>query len=77
MAEHAPRLAAGHGGLRMETPAQLGWRPVRGAEEAERDTALETRRYAKRQRTWFRREPGTQFVAPPYDRVWEEAGLSR
>ena len=46
------------------------------AEEAERDTALETRRYAKRQRTWFRREPGTTFVAPPYTTVWEEAGLS-
>jgi tRNA dimethylallyltransferase len=46
------------------------------ADAAERDTALETRRYAKRQRTWFRREPGTTFVAPPYTTVWEEAGLS-
>lgn len=46
------------------------------AEQAERGTALETRRYAKRQRTWFRREPGTRFVAPPYAAVWEDAGLA-
>jgi len=46
------------------------------AEHAERDTAMETRRYEKRQRTWFRREPGTTFVAPPYDTVWTEAGLA-
>ena len=45
-------------------------------EQAERETFLETRRYAKRQRTWFRREPGTRFVPPPYEAVWEEAGLS-
>jgi tRNA dimethylallyltransferase len=43
-------------------------------EQAERETFLETRRYAKRQRTWFRREPGTRFVPPPYAEVWEEAG---
>ena len=45
-------------------------------EQAERETFLETRRYAKRQRTWFRREPGTRFVPPPYAAVWEEAGVS-
>ena len=45
-------------------------------EQAERETFLESRRYAKRQRTWFRREPGTRFVPPPYTAVWEEAGLS-
>jgi len=44
------------------------------AEQAEGETFLETRRYAKRQRTWFRREPGTRFVAPPYAAVWEETG---
>ena len=44
------------------------------AAEAERETLLETRRYARRQRTWFRREPGTRFVAPPYAALWEEAG---
>jgi len=43
-------------------------------EQAERETFLESRRYAKRQRTWFRREPGTRFVPPPYAAVWEEAG---
>ena len=45
-------------------------------EQAERETFLESRRYAKRQRTWFRREPGARFVAPPYAAVWEDAGLS-
>ena len=45
-------------------------------EQAERETFLESRRYAKRQRTWFRREPGTRFVPPPYEALWEEAGLS-
>ncbi len=44
------------------------------ADEAERETFLETRRYAKRQRTWFRREAGTRFVAPPYAEVWDESG---
>jgi tRNA dimethylallyltransferase len=45
-------------------------------DQAERETFLESRRYAKRQRTWFRREPGTRFVPSPYAAVWEEAGLS-
>jgi len=44
--------------------------------QAEQGTLLETRRYAKRQRTWFRREPGARFLPPPYAAVWEEAGLS-
>lgn len=35
--------------------------------EAILDTAQETRRYAKRQLTWFRKEPGAVFVQPPYD----------
>ena len=34
--------------------------------EAEADTERQTRAYAKRQRTWFRREPGARFVTPPY-----------
>jgi tRNA dimethylallyltransferase len=42
-------------------------------EAAEAETLLETRRYAKRQRTWFRQEPGTRFVAPPYAEVLETA----
>jgi len=36
-------------------------------EEAIHDTAQETRRYAKRQLTWFRKEPGAVFVSPPYE----------
>jgi tRNA dimethylallyltransferase len=31
------------------------------------DTARATRRYAKRQWTWFRRERGAQLLGPPYD----------
>jgi tRNA dimethylallyltransferase len=30
------------------------------------ETAQETRRYAKRQLTWFRKERGAHFLAPPY-----------
>ena len=37
--------------------------------EAEADTERQTRAYAKRQRTWFRREAGARFVAPPYAEV--------
>jgi len=37
--------------------------------EAEADAERQTRAYAKRQRTWFRREPGARFVAPPYSDV--------
>jgi tRNA dimethylallyltransferase len=36
-------------------------------EEAMERAARETRRYAKRQLTWFRREPGAEFLAPPWD----------
>ncbi|MBX5481486.1 MAG: tRNA (adenosine(37)-N6)-dimethylallyltransferase MiaA [Myxococcaceae bacterium] len=35
-------------------------------EEAIARAARETRRYAKRQLTWFRREPGARFLQPPY-----------
>jgi tRNA dimethylallyltransferase len=38
-------------------------------EEARERVAQETRRYAKRQLTWFRKEPGALFVEPPYDEV--------
>ena len=34
--------------------------------EAKADAEKQTRAFAKRQRTWFRREPGARFVAPPY-----------
>lgn len=42
-------------------------------EEAIHDTAQETRRYAKRQLTWFRKEPGAVFVQPPYDALLSDA----
>jgi tRNA dimethylallyltransferase len=38
-------------------------------EEAKQLVAQETRRYAKRQLTWFRKEPGALFVEPPYARL--------
>jgi tRNA dimethylallyltransferase len=43
---------------------------VEGAVE---DAARETRRYAKRQLTWFRREPGALFIRPPYPELDEIA----
>ncbi|NVJ23633.1 tRNA (adenosine(37)-N6)-dimethylallyltransferase MiaA [Myxococcus sp. AM011] len=36
-------------------------------DQAIQDTAQETRRYAKRQLTWFRKEPGAVFIQPPYE----------
>lgn len=36
-------------------------------DEAIERAARETRRYAKRQLTWFRREPGAEFLRPPWD----------
>ncbi|MET0401126.1 MAG: tRNA (adenosine(37)-N6)-dimethylallyltransferase MiaA [Cystobacter sp.] len=35
-------------------------------EEARALAAQETRHYAKRQLTWFRKEPGARFLEPPY-----------
>jgi tRNA dimethylallyltransferase len=40
-------------------------------EEAITEAARETRRYAKRQLTWFRREPGAVFIQPPYKELEE------
>jgi len=40
-------------------------------EEAIASVELLTRRYAKRQLTWFRKEPGARFIAPPYQAVFE------
>jgi tRNA dimethylallyltransferase len=45
-----------------------------GLLEAVAETERLTRAYAKRQRTWFRREPGVRFLAPPYV---ELSGLSQ
>ena len=36
-------------------------------EAAVEDHAKQTRHYAKRQLTWFRREVGARFIPPPYD----------
>jgi tRNA dimethylallyltransferase len=36
-------------------------------DEAVAQAAQQTRRYAKRQLTWFRKEPLARFLAPPYD----------
>lgn len=33
------------------------------------DVAQKTRHYAKRQWTWFKKEPGAVFVPPPYDAI--------
>jgi len=48
----------------------LGYRQVAAAlrgettlEDAVRDTQIATRRYAKRQMTWFRREPGMEWFS--------------
>lgn len=37
-----------------------------GREEGIEQAARETRRYAKRQLTWFRKERGAQLISPPY-----------
>src|SRR5262249_16533299 len=74
LAEVQRLVAAGHrGAARMrgvgygQALAVLEGRLDRASAEAE--AFLETRRYAKRQRTCFRREPGTCFLAPPYAEI--------
>lgn len=47
-----------------------------GEEEAIAAAAQETRHYAKRQLTWFRKEPGAQAVLPPYDTLAQRQGGS-
>lgn len=42
-------------------------------EQAIADVAQKTRHYAKRQWTWFKKEPGAVFVKPPYAAVRAEA----
>ncbi|HEY8210891.1 MAG TPA: tRNA (adenosine(37)-N6)-dimethylallyltransferase MiaA [Myxococcaceae bacterium] len=37
-----------------------------GLEEAIEDAARQTRHYAKRQVTWFKKEPGAELLRPPY-----------
>ncbi len=60
-AEAAPMRSVGY----VQARAVVEGRMTR--EEAIQDTARETRRYAKRQLTWFRKEPGAVHLAPPYE----------
>lgn len=57
----APMRSVGYAQARAVVLGQLS------LEEAERLAAQETRRYAKRQLTWFRKEPGAVFLEPPYE----------
>ncbi len=67
-AEAAPMRSVGYVQAKAVVEGTL---PV---EEALLQTARETRRYAKRQLTWFRKEAGASFVEPPYDVLSEEKG---
>jgi len=60
-AEAAPMRSVGYVQAKAVVDGQLS------VDEAIQQTAQETRRYAKRQLTWFRKEPGALFVEPPYD----------
>ncbi|ADO72015.1 tRNA (adenosine(37)-N6)-dimethylallyltransferase MiaA [Stigmatella aurantiaca] len=65
-AEAAPMRSVGYVQARAVAEGRMS------REEALQDTAQETRRYAKRQLTWFRKEPGAVHVSPPYDvALWE------
>ncbi len=66
-AEAAPMRSVGYVQARAVVEGRMT------LQEALQDTAQETRRYAKRQLTWFRREPGAVFVQPPYDVLRREA----
>ena len=60
-ADAAPMRSVGY----VQARAVVEGRMTR--EQAVEDTAQQTRRYAKRQLTWFRKEPGAVHVAPPYE----------
>jgi tRNA dimethylallyltransferase len=59
--EAAPMRAVGYVQARAVVEGTLT------LEEAKQQVAQETRRYAKRQLTWFRKEPGALFIEPPYE----------
>ncbi|GEL71442.1 tRNA (adenosine(37)-N6)-dimethylallyltransferase MiaA [Myxococcus virescens] len=69
-ADAAPMRSVGY----VQARAVVEGRMTR--EEAIHDTAQETRRYAKRQLTWFRKEPGAVFLAPPYEAALPLGGCS-
>ncbi|MFP2927343.1 tRNA (adenosine(37)-N6)-dimethylallyltransferase MiaA [Pyxidicoccus sp. 3LG] len=60
-ADAAPMRSVGYVQARAVVEGRMS------VQEAIQDTAQETRRYAKRQLTWFRKEPGAVFVPPPYE----------
>ena len=60
-AEAAPMRSVGYVQAKAVVDGQLS------VDEAIQQAAQETRRYAKRQLTWFRKEPGALFVEPPYE----------
>jgi len=62
--EAAPMRAVGYVQARAVVEGMLT------LEEAKQQVAQETRRYAKRQLTWFRKEPGALFVEPPMTPCW-------
>jgi tRNA dimethylallyltransferase len=62
-AEAAPMRSVGYAQAKAVVEGQLS------LEQARELVAQETRRYAKRQLTWFRKEPGALFVEPPYEPV--------
>ncbi len=66
----APMRSVGYAQARAAVMGQLS------LEEAERLAAQETRRYAKRQLTWFRKEPGAVFLEPPYYEVLQAGSAS-
>ncbi len=67
-AEAAPMRSVGYVQAKAVVDGRL---PV---EEAIQQAAQETRRYAKRQLTWFRKEAGAVFVEPPYDTLLKGTG---
>ncbi|MFP2956569.1 tRNA (adenosine(37)-N6)-dimethylallyltransferase MiaA [Myxococcus sp. 1LA] len=67
-ADAAPMRSVGY----VQARAVVEGRMTR--DEAIHDTAQETRRYAKRQLTWFRKEPGAVFLTPPYEDALRDAG---
>jgi tRNA dimethylallyltransferase len=44
-------------------------------EEAVKKTKTDTRRFAKRQRTWFKREPGLAWCKPNHENIIAQAEL--
>lgn len=59
-AEAAPMRSVGYAQAKAVVDGTLS------LEQARQQVAQETRRYAKRQLTWFRKEPGALFLEPPY-----------